>query len=206
VLEGDLIQSVTVVLPGLSESDMAKADRAPGKQSSQTGQSLKPNEDGVSITTDTDVSKSTDGDDGDNSRKRTTRLINEREESGSIALLRESNKSSATAVDARDTDRQDRNKDDDVHERIVSLEMSVGGSDDEGRGTRLVVAGVQKSGILRVDEETDEEKANHVEESDSPEDLLDGAGESLGGVLGFGSSETDKFCSTEGEGCSDEHT
>lgn len=41
-------------------------------------------------------------------------------------------------------------------------------------------------------------------QSDTPEDLLDGTGESLGGVLGLGSGETDKLSTGEREGGGDE--
>ena len=70
VLERDFVESVAVVLPGLSETDMAKANGAPSEQGSKTRQSLQPDEDSVSFSIDTDISKSTDGDDGNNSRKR----------------------------------------------------------------------------------------------------------------------------------------
>ncbi|KAI6765715.1 hypothetical protein HG530_006785 [Fusarium avenaceum] len=125
-----------------------------------------------SITVDADVSESTDSNDRDHSRKRTSRLVNEGEELRGITLLSESDESSATTVNTGHTDGEDRHEDDDIHERI----------------------------------EADEKKTNNVEESDSPEDLLDGAGEGLGGVLCFCSSETDEFCSTEREGSGDKHT
>ena len=70
VLEGNFIESVAVVLPGLSEADMTKANGTPSEQGSQARKSLQPGEDSVSFSVDTDVSKSTDGDDGNNSRKR----------------------------------------------------------------------------------------------------------------------------------------
>ena len=101
VLEGDFVKSVAVVLPGLSEPDMAKTNGAPSEQGSQTRQSLQPGEDSVSFSVDTDISKSTDGDDGNNSGKRSARLINKREELGGVSLLRQGDKRSATAVDTR---------------------------------------------------------------------------------------------------------
>lgn len=121
-------------------------------------------------------------------------------------MLGESDKSSATTVHTRHTNRQDGNQDDDVHERVVTLETGVGDGDDKGRGARIVAASVQQSLVGRVDQETDQEETNDVEEGDSPKDLLDGAGEGLGGVLGFSGSETNKFGTTEGESSSDKDT
>lgn len=46
-LEWDLINSVTVVSPGLAEADMGEADGAPGEESSKTGQSNEPVEDSL---------------------------------------------------------------------------------------------------------------------------------------------------------------
>ena len=87
VLEGDFVESVAVVLPGLSEADMAKANGAPSEQGGQTRQGLQPGEDSVSFSVDTDISKSTDGDDGNNSGKRSARLINKGEELGGVSLF-----------------------------------------------------------------------------------------------------------------------
>lgn len=42
-------------------------------------------------------------------------------------------------------------------------------------------------------------------QSDTPEDLFDGPGKRLGGVLGLSSSQANKFRSTKGEGSGDEH-
>ena len=58
---------------------------------------------------------------------------------------------------------------------------------------------------MRVDKETDKEETEDVEEGDTPEDLLDGAGEGLDGVLGLSSSQTNQLSTGEGESGSDEH-
>lgn len=181
----------------MSESDVAETDRSPGEQRSQTRKSLQPGEDGASVSVHTEITQEADQDDGGDGRKGTARLVNVCKELGSETLLGESNKSSATTVHTRHTDRQDGNQDDDVHERIVTLETGVGDGDDKGRGARVIAASVQQSLVGGVDKKTNEEKTNNVEEGDSPKDLLDGAGEGLGGVLGFSGSETNKFGTAE---------
>ncbi|KAI6774588.1 hypothetical protein HG531_001437 [Fusarium graminearum] len=104
-----------------------------------------PDENSGTFTIDTDVTESSNGDDGDNSGKRSSRLINKGEELRSVALLRQSHQGSATTVNTRNTDGQDGNKDDDVHEGVVSLQSSVRRGDNERRGARVVVSGVEES-------------------------------------------------------------
>lgn len=54
------------------------------------------------------------------------------------------------------------------------------------------------------DDKSDKEEGEYVEESNTPENLLCGLGESLSWVVGFSSCESYKLGSSEGEGCSDE--
>lgn len=195
-----------MILPGMSESDVAETDGSPGEQRSQTGKSLKPGEDSASIAVDTEVSEEADQDNGSNRGKWTARLVDVGKELGSETLLSEGDKSSATTVDTRNTNRQNGNQDDDVHERVVTLEASIGDGNDERRGARVVAASVQQSLIGRVDQKTDQKETNDVEEGDSPENLLDGARKGLGGVLGFSGGETNEFGTAERESGSDKDT
>ena len=86
------------------------------------------------------------------------------------------------------------------------MKLSVGSGDNKGRCAWVVVSRVKQSWVGRADQEADKKETNDVEQGDSPEDLLDGTGKGLGGVLGFGGGKTDEFGSTEGESSRDEDT
>ena len=86
------------------------------------------------------------------------------------------------------------------------MKLSVGSGDNKGRCAWVVVSRVKQSWVGRADQEADKKETNDVEEGDSPKDLLNGARKGLGRILGFGSSQTDEFSSTEGESCRDEDT
>lgn len=63
---------------------------------------------------------------------------------------------------------------------------------------------VEEVGVASGYNETQDEEADDVEESDTPEDLLDSLRKSLSGVGGFSGGETDQFSTTEGEGSGNE--
>lgn len=70
-LEGNLVKRVAVILPGMSESNVAETDGAPGEQRSETGKSLKPGEDGASVSVDTEITQEAHQDDQGDGRKGT---------------------------------------------------------------------------------------------------------------------------------------
>lgn len=72
---------------------------------------------------------------------------------------------------------------------------------DKRRGVDVGVRiGAEEVLVGRVDEQADKEQAQDVEERDTPEDLLDGTGETLDRVLRLGGGETHELRAAEGEG------
>ena len=53
--------------------------------------------------------------------------------------------------------------------------------------------------VVGWDDETQQEKGDHVEESNTPKDLFGGFGKGLAWIGGFGCCESNKFGSAEGE-------
>ena len=62
-----------------------------------------------------------------------------------------------------------------------------------------------ETGLSVWDEETNDGEGDDIEESDTPEHLLDGGGERFARVCSFRGSETDKFSTGEGEGSGDKN-
>lgn len=120
-------------------------------------------------------------------------------------MLGQGSEGTRTAVDAGHTEGKDGDKNDDVHERVETLQVGVLADQHEGRSVD-VDEGVSAQKVLVVvrDQETDEEETEDVEEGDTPEHLLDGTGEGLDGVLGLGSRQTDELRAGEGESSRDE--
>lgn len=126
--------------------------------------------------------------------KRPTRLVDESEDLGCVALLRESGQSPGTAVDARHANGHDGDHDDDVQEVVEAVEAGVaGGQHEHGRTVAVRVVSANEARVVGSDEQADEEETKDVEERDTPEDLLDGAGELLDRVGGFRGSDSDNW-------------
>jgi hypothetical protein len=198
---------VAVVLPRVPEADVGEADAAPGEEGGETGEGLQPVEGDGAAGGQGHESQGGPGDDEQGREERTAGAVNVAEEPGGVTLLGKRAERAGTTVDTGETDGDDGKHDDDVGEVGEADDTGPLGDDDERRGGHVDVAAVsEKSGVVVVDEETDEGEGQDVEEGDTPEDLLDRRGERLAGVLGFGCSETDELSSGEGEGGRDEHT
>ena len=65
---------------------------------------------------------------------------------------------------------------------------------------------MKQVGVVCGNDKTEDEEANNVEESDTPEDLLDSLGKGLSGVGRLCGCETDQFSATEGERSGNEDT
>lgn len=79
-------------------------------------------------------------------------------------MLSEGSQSSRTSVYARDTNRDDRDEDDDVHEAVVSGETCVESGKHERRSAVGVgVRGVQETVIGGADQEAYEGETENVE-------------------------------------------
>lgn len=185
---------MSVISPRLAETNVSQADRTPREESSKTRKRKQPIKDDGSLGAQTDISNNTTDENGNSGREWTTGSINVAEESRCVPGLSERAESTRSTVDTRVTDGNDGDENDKVHETVITLEPGVLGCDDEGRGGD-VDEGVatEETLIGGVDEETDEQETDNVEEGDTPEDLLDGSWEGFGWVLRFGSCETDEF-------------
>lgn len=195
-----------MVLPGSAESDVRQADGAPSEKGGKTRKSGQPGEDDAAVLGEGKISEGRPDEDGEDRRKGTARLVDVGEDLGGVSLLSKGSEGSRSAVNTRNTDGQDRDQNDNVHEVIEALEVGIFGSKDERRGldvvTRVVTA--EEAFVIVWHKETDKEETKNVEESNTPEDLLDGTRHSLDGVLGLGGSKTDKLSTGEGESSSDE--
>lgn len=201
-----------------------EANRSPGEEGSESRDGQEPVKDDRARGCQNHVGKGTPDEVEHNRHKRATRPVNIGKDLGSVVLLGKGSQGTRAAVDARDTERDNRNADDKVHEGVITLEASVLCRKHEGRGTILVgVAAVEETVIGGADEHADKGKADDVEadkvlaevkthgrfeysQSDTPEDLLDSAGQGLGRVPGLGGSKTNQFSTSEGEGGSDKDT
>ena len=95
-------------------------------------------------------------------------------------MLSQGSQGSGATVDAGDTDGDDRDEDDNVHEAVVAFQASVLNRQDERAGTLGIwVVGVEETIVGGADEKADKCETQDVEESDSPEDLLNGRWKSL---------------------------
>lgn len=129
-------------------------------------------------------SKSVDGD---------TAPVSSLEDGGSLAVGSKTIEGSAGNVHVGVGGGEDEDEDtavDDVRDDLVTGDN---GSDDEGRGrgTGLGLGGKGKLLGVVGDDHADEEDADAVEEEDSVKGELDGAGNGLARVLGFGDGNTD---------------
>jgi hypothetical protein len=174
--------------PGLAEADVGEADGAPGEERRKTRQSQQPVKHGRALGVEVNVREGPERAEERNRQEGTAGAVNVRKELGGVALLGEGGEGAGAAVDGRDADGEHRHEDDDVHEGVVALEVGVLAHEDEGRGVDVGVGvGAQQVLVVVRDQQADEEQAQDVEEGDTPEDLLDGAGKTLDGVLRLGS-------------------
>ncbi|KAI6756282.1 hypothetical protein HG530_012018 [Fusarium avenaceum] len=186
-LEGDLVQSVTLSGPGLAEAN----SQEPVKNLSTLGVKVNKSDESHE-----DVDKDRD--------KRASSTVNVGKDLGSIAVLGHGSQGSGAAVNARDTKRENRHKNDDVHEVSKTHHARVLANQNERRSLSVGISGDVEAVIGGLDQETDEEETENEEEGDTPENLLNGTGKSLGGVLRLGSSETNELSTGKRESGSDE--
>ena len=203
--EWDLVEGVALASPRGAEADVSETDGAPGEECGKAGQGEEPVEDGRAVSGQANVGEGGEGEDEKDGVEGAAGAVDVGENLGSIALLGESGEGAGTAVDTRNTNGQDRNQDDDVHERVEAVEVGILADKHEGRGLDVDVGvGAEKVVAVVGDQEANKGKTQNVEEGDTPEDLLDGTGERLDGVASLSSGETDKLGTGEGESSSDE--
>lgn len=205
--ERQLIQGVSLSLPGAAEPNVSEADGAPGEDGRETGDSHHPCEGDSLLVRGSQEAKQTD-DGGDKNRpERTTLAVDVGEEARSLALLGESSKGTRRTVDGGVTDGEHRNHDDDVHDGGQTLDSGVLNGNDEGRcvGIGRRATGDETLGVVG-DEEANQSKGDHVKDGNTPEHLLDGTGERLAGIGSLGRGQTNQLGTGEGKGSIDEDT
>lgn len=205
--EGQLIQAVTLLLPRAAEEDVGTTHGTPSENRRQTRDGHHPGEGSGLHIGGGEVAKQTQGRCNQNGGERTTLAVDVCEEPGGLALLGKGGKSTRGSVDGGVTDGQDSNQDDDIHDRRQSFDSCILNGNDERRGLGIGGGGTaDKFRVVVRHQEANDGKGNHVEESNTPEDLLHGSGEGLAGISGFGGGKTNKFGSSKGKRGVDEHT
>lgn len=205
--EGQLVQGVALDLPGTTEADVGKADRAPGEDGRQTRNGHHPLEGGGLLVRGSQEAEKTESGGNENGPKGTTLAVDVGQEGGSLSLLGQGGQSTGGAVDGGVTNRQHGNHDDHVHHRGKTRDTGVLNRDNEG-GSLGVGRGITADEALVVesDQQADEGESNNVEDGDTPEDLLDGGGKRLARVGSLSGGQTDQLGTGEGESGVDEHT
>lgn len=203
--ERDLIKSMAVVLPGSSEANMRQADGAPCEKSGKRRKRKKPVEHFVTAVVHAHKGEKSADEVKNDRGEGAARTINVGEDLGCVTLLSQGSKGAGSSVHRGNTNGEHRDEDDKVHEVVKRLKGGILGSQHERRRIRARVSLLgQKVLIIGADEETNEEQAEDIEQSDTPEDLLDSAGQSLDGVAGLGGSKTNQFRSGKREGSGNE--
>jgi hypothetical protein len=103
-LEGNLIESVTMVLPRAAEANVSKADGAPGEESGKTRKRKQPVEDLLTSGSQVHVPKKTECKDGDGGPQRSASTVDVVEELWRVTLLSECGEGSRATVDTRIAD------------------------------------------------------------------------------------------------------
>lgn len=166
-----------MVLPSIPETDVGKADAAPGEECSQTRKRLQPVEGDRSTGVERHECEWRPRKNEDGGPQRTAGAVDVGEEARCVTLLSERTQCTRSTVDTGKTNGNDGEHDDGVGEVGKSDDTSALGDDDERRGFNVDKTAAQKSGVVVVDEQTDECEGQNVEEGDTPEDLLDGRGQ-----------------------------
>lgn len=203
--EGELVEGVALDVPGATEANVSKADGAPGEDRGETRQCQHPVEGLVLLAGGGEEGEETEDRSEGNTGHGTAAAVNVGEDVGSLALLGERGEGTRGTVDGRVADGQDSNHNDHVEDVGEDLDAGILNGDDEGRGGDIDHGGGRGEAGLGVgDQETDDGERDNVEESDTPEHLLDGSGERLPGVRSLGGGETNQLGTGERERGGDE--
>ena len=123
--EGDLIESVAIVSPGRAEADVCHAYTTPCEEGGQTRQRHQQVEDDLAALVEVDICQQAADDDGDGGPEWTAGPVHVGEDLGGVALLSKGGQSAGSAVDAREADGDDRNKDDHIDEAVEAFQAGV---------------------------------------------------------------------------------
>lgn len=198
-----------MISPSLTEADMRQANGSPSEERSKTRQSDEPVEDDFTSSSQVHVTETAPCKNEDDRPERTSGAINVGEELGRITLVGKSSEGTRSTVNTRYTDGNDGDENDNVHERIITLQTGILASNDERRGVGTTSLSSEKALVIRADEQTDEEETEDVEpgysvstkriktkrhvmylQGNSPENLTNRTRERLERIRGLSSGQT----------------
>lgn len=196
----------TLSLLGTAPPDVSCEDRDPGHETEDGGEVDKVTENlgrvvgNVHVGQETERSRHGKGVDGN------TVLVSLLEDSRGRTVGSKTVEGTASNVQVRVGGGEDEDADTSVDDVREDLDTGDIGSDDEwrGRSTGLGLGGKGKLPRVVGDDHSDEEDGETVEEEDSVEGELDGAGHGLAGVLSLSDRYTDELSSKVGK-CSVDH-
>ena len=182
---------------------MRQTDGAPCEDGAETTEGQHPSESLSLFARSGEESQEAEGGGEKDGDERSAATVDVGEDTRGHALFGQSGERAGRAEDGGIADGEDGNHDDDVHDRVETGDTGVGDCDDERRGFGVGGGGAVNEAFFRVwDEQANERQGDDVEESDTPEDLLDGCWEGLARVGCFGRGKAYQFgpCESKGGG------
>lgn len=195
---------------GLDEVDVGNEDRDPGEEAEDRHQVDEVAEDGARAAADAHEGQAAEaGGEGEGGHGHTL-LVGLGEELGSEALHGLAVEGTGSDVQVGVGGGEDEDEDGRVHDVVEVLDAGHFNGDDEGRGSggalvagRTALGGGDEDLAVVGHAHSEEEDGEDVEDDDTPEGQLDGAGNVAARVLGFANSDTDQLGSQESEDGSD---
>lgn len=198
-LVGNLIKRVSVGLPGIAEANVRGTNGAPDEKVGETGERQEPREDGALVGSQANEGQQTKSDLQQHTPNWATLAIDVGHELGSHATLSHCLDGTGRAESARVGDRDDGEGNNGVEDRRENLDTGVLNGKHEWRCLGVRARGTLESGVVRTDDETNNEQVDNVEEEDSPECLLGRLRDGLPGVVGLSSGKTNELSTTKGK-------
>lgn len=198
---------MALLLPAAAEADVCETDGAPSEDGRQTGEREQPVQGETSsvLATSNNVAEETHRRGNTNGGEGAALAINVGKEARCLSLLSERGQGAGRAIDGGVANRENSNENNAVHNGWEDLDSSIINGDNEWRGLGIFAAGSEESLITIWNQQTDNGQGHDVEETDTPEDLLDGSWQGLAGVVGLSGSQADQLGTGERESGSDEH-
>lgn len=195
-LDGDLLG-----LASTHEVDVGDQDRDPGQQTEDGDQVDKVLEDGLGVAGDVHVGQQGEHRAGSQGVHGNTATVGPGEDLGGLSFTGETVDGTGCDVKVGVGSREDEQQDtgvDDVRENGDSRQLD---GDDEGRcgSTAVGANGESKLLVVERNQGSDQEHREHVENEDSVEGQLDGAGDGGTGVLSLTDGHTDQLGTQVGE-------
>lgn len=203
--EREVVGRAAVHGPRLAEADVRVADATPGEEVGETGDGEQPREDGAAVVGFVDVGEAAEEEGHDEHDVGTTFRVDAGTNCGTHATCAESLDSTSCGEGAGVCNGENGEGDDCVEDGGEGFDASQLEGEHERRVAGVTSGGLGEVGVVRGDDQTQEEERDHVEEGDTPEDLLGGFRDRLAWVGGFCCCETDELSSSEGEGSRDEN-